>query len=512
MHWGTILRNIFSNSTSYIVSAALGFLLTPLVVHSLGDTGYGLWTLVLSLTGYFGLLDMGIRSSVGRYVARHVALRDDEGVNRTVSTALVMLGAGGALAILATVAMASFFFDSLNIAPELAETGRVAFTITGLNLACALPLGAFSAVLIGLERFDVLSGVTIAGELTRAALVVTALRLEYGIVPLALIALAVNLGMYLAMFVFARRFHPFQIGWRFVSLANFRELFGFGIYRFIWIVSNQLIFYSDSVVIGAFLGAAAITHFTLARSITAYGRNVVSLVADTFAPSATRMDARQDLQGLQKLLLTGTKIALLVSLPLCLGFIFFGKQFIVLWMGERYASSAVFLLILAIPQITSMPQYVSTLVLAGMARHKMLAYFAFAEGVANLALTILLIRKSGLMGVALGSAIPHAIATAVVVPAYTLRVVELSAREYIVKAWLRPLACGAILAPASYVLANFVNRPTWLAFAIEILVISVIFAALSIFICFDRGERAVAFEKLSKLRQRRAIAHEAASG
>ena len=84
-----ILRNILSNWTSYLVTAAVGFLLAPVVVHSLGNTGYGLWTLVLSMTGYFGLLDLGIRSSVGRFVTRYLALNDEESVNRTVSTAFV---------------------------------------------------------------------------------------------------------------------------------------------------------------------------------------------------------------------------------------------------------------------------------------------------------------------------------------------------------------------------------------------------------------------------------------
>src|SRR5687767_14498774 len=109
---------MFSNWTSYLVTAAVGFVLAPVIVHSLGDTGYGLWTLVLAMTGYFGLLDLGIRSSVGRFVTRYMALDDERSVNRTVSTAFVILGLGGVLAFLATLGITVFLFDSFRIEPD----------------------------------------------------------------------------------------------------------------------------------------------------------------------------------------------------------------------------------------------------------------------------------------------------------------------------------------------------------------------------------------------------------
>ena len=103
MHWDRILRNSFSNWSSYLVTAVVGFMLTPIVVQSLGNTRYGLWTLVLSITGYFGLLDLGIRSSVSRFLTRHLALNDETGLNRTASTAFVILACGGIVAFLGTV-------------------------------------------------------------------------------------------------------------------------------------------------------------------------------------------------------------------------------------------------------------------------------------------------------------------------------------------------------------------------------------------------------------------------
>ena len=503
-----ILRNAFSSWASYLVSAAVGFLVAPVVVHGLGNTGYGLWTLVLSLTGYFGLLDLGIRSSVGRFVVRHLALNDEEKVNRTVSTACAILSAGGALALIATLVVLKFFFSSFKIDPGYESAGRMAMLITGINISCILPLGVFSAVLIALERYDITSGVAIVSELLRAALVVTAVKLGYGLVALALISVLITALQYSALAIFAKGlYRPLKLRFAFIDATTLRDLFGFGIYRFIWIVANQLIFYSDSVVIGIFLGASSITFFAIAGSLINYGRSIVSLLTDTLVPTAARLDAKQDLAGLQKLLIMGTRMALIVSLPTCLGLMFLGKQFIVLWMGAPYAGAAVFLVVLTIPQFGSMSQYVSALILAGMAKHKVLAYLVFAEGAANLLLSIFLVKRIGLIGVAWGTVIPALICSTLVVPAYTLRILKVSVRDYLVGAYLRPLICGIPVAAVSYAFSVLIDHPTWTVFGAEVAVICGLFGLLALYFCIDAQQRASLMETIGSLRRRRAIAH-----
>jgi O-antigen/teichoic acid export membrane protein len=509
VHWGRILRNVFSNWTSYLVTMLVGFLLAPLIVRSLGNTGYGLWTLAISMTGYFGLLDLGIRSSVGRFVTRYLALNDEENVNRTASTAFAMLASGGLLALLVTLCVSIFLFDALKVEPQYATAGRTALMITGLSMSCALPLGVFSSVLIAMERYDVLGGVTVVSEITRGAVVVWALRHGYGLVTLALIALTITLVQYAAMALFAKRlYRPLKIGITYVNWTGCRDLLGFSIYRFIWMVANQLIFYSNSVVIGIFVGAAAITPFAIASSLINYGRNIVSLLTDTLYPVAARMDARNDAAGLQRLLVVGTRLALLVTLPLCLGLLFLGRQFITLWMGPAYADSAVILMVLTIPQFGSMSQYASALVLTGMARHHALAYIALGEAAANVVLSIVLVQKMGLIGVAWGTVIPHLISTTIVVPLYTLHVLRLNPSEYLRQAYLRPVLCALPLLALGFMWLG-VQHTTWPRLGAQALAMCGTFGVASYVFCLDRAQRALISGKVLTVFQRRVMVHEA---
>ena len=510
MRWRVILRNIFSNWAGYFVTAVIGFLLSPFIVHSLGATGYGLWTLILSLTGYFGLLDLGIRSSVGRFIARYLALKDDHSVNRVLSTAFAILAAGGLLALAGTLIVVTFFFDSFHVDEQFRAAAKTALLITGLTTSLALPLGTFSSLLVSLERFDILSGVTIVGELTRAALIVVLLKSGHGLVSVALVAFALTVTQYLTMALFAKSLHrSLKLSLAYVDRAALRELFGFGIYRFIWIVANQLIFYSDSMVIGLFLNASAVTYYAIAGSLINYGRTFVSLVTDTLYPSATRMDAQQDLKGLRELQIVGTQIALAVAVPVCLGFLFLGEQFITLWMGKTYASSSLFLIVLTIPQFTGMSQYASALILAGMAKHRVLAYLVVGEGIVNLILSIILVRKIGLVGVAWGTAIPDLICTAVIIPLYTTRVLKLSMREYIARAYVGPALAAIPTAAVGWALARVTVSPSWPLFGAEAMAMVAVFAASSYFLCLTPEQRGLANRKLMVLFHRNTVIHEA---
>ena len=510
MHWRTILRNIFSNWAGYLVTAAVGFLLSPIIVHSLGNTGYGLWTLVLSLTGYFGLLDLGIRSSVGRFVARYLALHDDVNVNRITSTAFLVLAVGGIIALSVSVIVSQFFFKSFHVEPEFESTGKLALIITGFTMACALPLGVFSSVLVSLERYDILSAVTIVGEIIRATLIVIVLKAHYGLVAVALIAMFTSLGSYLTIMAFSKRLHPpLRIGFRFVDRQTLRDLFGFGIYRFIWIVANQLIFYSDSIVIGIFLSAGTITAYAIGGSLLNYGRNIVTLVTDAFYPSAARLDARKDIPGLQNLLILGTRVALIVSLPLCLGFVFLGRQFITLWVGKEYSISALYLAVLTIPQFTGMCQNMSALVLAGMAKHRILAYVILAEGAANLVLSVILVQKIGVIGVAWGTVIPDLICTTIIIPWYTLAELRLGVYEYLTRAFVRPVIAVVPAAILAYVFSRRLEAPSWLGFGGEVALICASVAVMAYFFCLEPSHRAFAHEKVRRVFQKEPMANEA---
>jgi O-antigen/teichoic acid export membrane protein len=368
-------------------------------------------------------------------------------------------------------------------------------------------MSVFNAILFSLERFDIVTGITVAGSLTRATCVVLALSHGHGLISLALVTLCAASGEYLTAAVCAKRLYPpLKPRRRLIAFDKCKELFNFGIYRFMWIVANQLIFYTDSLVIGIFLNAASVTFYVIAGSLINYGRNIVSLAADTFYPVATRLDAKNDTAGLRDLLILGTRIALTVGLPLCFGFLFLGKQFIVLWMGPPYAISTVYLNVLTIAQFTSMAQYISALILVSMAKHKILAYVTLAEGVVNLLLSILLVRKIGLIGVAWGTVIPHIISTAIIIPLYTLSILKMTWSDYVIRGFLRPFLAVIPAAGLCYAFSILIVKPSWLVFGLEVLAVGAASGLMSYFVCLSPEQRSLVIERLRERGRKTVIA------
>jgi O-antigen/teichoic acid export membrane protein len=509
MSLNVILRSVLSNWTGYFIATIVVFFLSPFTVHRLGDTAYGVWTLIISLTGYFGILDFGIRSTVGRYVARYIALNDPDNVNRSVSSAFAMLAGSGLLAACGA-AILTLVLDRFQVDSALQRDARIALLIGGVNVALSMPLGVFSGVLVALDRFDILNGVNVAGWLIRAALIVFFLNAGKGLIAMALITVSVAFAEYAAMWICARRLYPaLRVAPRWVTFAGCKELLTFSVYRLIWILASQLIYYTDSVVIGLWLNAAAITYFTIAASLITYGRNIVMRLTDAFGPSATRLDAHGDAAGMQRLLVTGTKTSLLVGLPLCVGYLFLGGQFIELWMGSSYSTSAMLLAALTVAQLFGISQYIATTILTAMARHQILAWLALGSGVANVLLSIVLVQRFGLMGVAWGTVIPEIICTGIIVPAFTLSVVRVPIGTYLVEGYLKPLIAAAPAAVLAWLLASAVRTPSWMLFVMEVAAVCAAFAVTSALVCFSSAQRTAVLQKIRTVLHPEAVADEA---
>ncbi len=303
-HVRQTLKNVVSNWGGYVFSIVVTFFLSPFVVHHLGNSAYGVWVLMVSLTGYLGVLDMGVRSAVTRYVAKFHTLGNHEEASRVASSSIAIFSAAGAVAVLLAGGVAIGGVRHFAIPEAYRFQAQVVLTIAGLTVATSLISGVFGGILIGVQRFDLVNLVEVLNSGLRALVIVLALRSGRGIVTLALIQLAfsVTIGLVNLWMVF-RLYPQLRIRIGFATRTHFGLIFSYSAYTFLLQVSSLLILYTDNVVVGLFLPVSLVTFFSIAGSLIEYSRGLTRGISSAITPLASKLDAEGDLAGLQSVTL-----------------------------------------------------------------------------------------------------------------------------------------------------------------------------------------------------------------
>jgi len=81
-----MLRNIGSTWVLTVVTIAATYFLTPFIIHTLGQDGYGTWTLITALTGYISLLALGVPMASVRFIAQHVTSGEHDRTNAVIGS------------------------------------------------------------------------------------------------------------------------------------------------------------------------------------------------------------------------------------------------------------------------------------------------------------------------------------------------------------------------------------------------------------------------------------------
>ncbi|HXW91537.1 MAG TPA: polysaccharide biosynthesis C-terminal domain-containing protein [Terriglobales bacterium] len=452
------------------------FFLSPFILHRLGDDAFGLWVLVFSITGYYGLFDLGIRSSVIKYVAKYAATGEYPMLTSLINTSLFSYGVVAAVLLLIT-GFGAWQIDSIfHIAPAFLHTARWLFLMVGTSLALSFPVSVFSGVLQGLQQYHWLNLIQVASNLLRALLIVLALNRGGGLLTVAMITVSLPFLVSCVYILIVHHLIPVSFRIQYVDRRVFRQLINYGFVTFMIIVAEKLRFQSDTMVIGIFLSAASITYFAIGAKLVDYANNVVDAMADTFLPMSSHFDSTNDWDRMRKLFISGNRACALVIFPICATLIILGRSIIEAWVGPKYLSSYAILVLLIVPRTIYRAQGASTRILFGMARHKSLAIAVVAEGVVNLFLSILLIRRFGIIGDAVGTAIPLLCTSLIFLPYYLCRLLRVRFCEFINQSYAVPVALCVPLVALMLLMRHLFYAHNYFQLLVQLLAGGIVYA------------------------------------
>jgi O-antigen/teichoic acid export membrane protein len=481
-----LARGVAVSWAGTLASIIAGFLMAPFLIHHLGVAGYGVWILIQSTISYMFLMELGLRATIVRFVARDYANSNHDEVSRIVSAAVWVRFWSGVTVVFLTSTIAGLMPHLFRIPGQYMMAARVGLLIVGLTFAVTLVFSVFASTLMAIGAFGLMAGLELLQIILTTAGLVPVVRAGYGIVGMAYCYFAGVMTVNLATaFICFRMYPQLRLTIRQVPERGLlRALWSVGFYILGYNFAGHLIFSCDNIVVGAFASASAVAYYAVAGRMLEYVRQIAAAILKYFTPLASTFEARKQFDRLRQLQIRGTQLVLLVTLPIVVAVFIRGGTFVGLWIGPDFRrSSTPALKVLAIAAALALPNLGSPSLLIALGKQRWLALLTITEGAMNLILSVILARSMGIVGVALGTAIPAAIMHLFVWPGFACRLLGTPQSLFAREVWLRPLIAVSPFAVTCYFAERYWMPSSLVGFFLEMIVLSPVAAlgALTVF-------------------------------
>lgn len=501
---------IFQNvSVNYLVTGTellLGIFMLPFNVAHLGQSAYGLWILVASVTVYFSMLDLGYGVANVRFAAKYRAQGDATALNEIASTMFCMFSGVGIVAFLLAIVIALNLERIFPLTGEQTRIGQTVLLFISAYVALGFPFSVFGGIVNGFQRQYLNGVVAFVTAIVVAGVNVIVLLSGYGLAELVAATTAVRILSYFAYALNAYRVFPaLRIRPSFFRRERLREITGFSVFILIIDLANKLNYSTDAIVIGAFMGTSAVAIWAVAQRLIEIVQRITDQLNAVLFPVVVDSSTVQRTDRLQKILVQGTRLSLAMVVPLATVLGLTARSLVMVWVGPAFAESVNVIYILSIVVALRVGNATSSVILKGSDLHKFLAFSNISMAVGNLVLSVLLVRSYGLIGVAVGTLIPMIVISMFVVFPRACRRVQLPVLTVVRKSvW--PATWPAIVMGGFVLLTRGNIQGSWSLMIVQSLVAALIYAGLFLLFAISRNERDWYFNKVKEVFKRSPVA------
>jgi O-antigen/teichoic acid export membrane protein len=362
--------------------------------------------LTTSLIAYSGVLDLGIGITVQKMVAERAHAGPSDEITTIVRNAVTMFAVIGVIVFLTLLGIEPFIGSLFKVSGENLHLFHISLAVAALGIGISFPSAIYTAVHQAHGDYRYLNVLGICLQAVQVGAGMGLLLAGYGIVALVTLSTTLNVLGFFLKISHARRRFGVRVRQGKSSWAVTRQMFSMSVWIFLMNLATHVIFSTDNFVVGAVLGTSAVASYQVAlgpSSALQTAGNQFDVVSLTAAASLRAQDAMDDLR---RLLLEATRVVAAVAMPGVVVFAVWGRQLLALWVGRSFETSFWTLVVLSLGYLFATLTGAASQVMLAINRYKVMALLSLGEATTNLVLSIVLARKIGIIGVALGTTIP----------------------------------------------------------------------------------------------------------
>lgn len=470
---GQFMRNMVTSWASMIITLAITFFFTPYLIDMLGKERYGIWSLAFSIVAYLGLADLGMKQSVVRYISKYYAVNDWKQLNQVYSTSMKIYFYIALIILAAAAAIVFGLLPYFKISPEYLRITQIAFLILGIDQAVTyamLPMVSLGAF----HRFDITTLFQLGSRIAQTIVIIVVLEMGYGLIAMAIVVAITSTLDKLGVNLIRRIKYPeVRFSFEDIDKEKMAMLLNYGLYSFLIVGTWIVIFQSDSIIIGRFVSMEAVAVYSVAAAIITQLRGALNIISVPLVPAVSHMEAGQDYDRIMSFYNKATRYLYYVAGFACFGVLLFGGPFIMLWVGEDFRPAIGILQVLIIAGAICFPQSIANSVLFGISRHKIAFYILLSEAISKIVLSLVLLKYYGILGVAMGTAIPQLIIYTFIYPTVFYRAMNSSVGEFYRIASKSALLSAVFVLPAAFLMRAIASPDSWHKLIIDGVVITI---------------------------------------
>jgi len=401
------------------VARAIGLLTSlvsvPLTYRYLGPERYGIWMVLISIIAAMGFADLGIGNGLMNAISEAYGKDDRRLAREHLTSALaLMLAIATVLAVAGAVVYPFLpWMRVLNVkSAAAAAEGAKAFLVLYASFILNIPLGVISRAQSGLQKgYSAQIVGAIASLLSLCAiLIVIALHANLVWLVSALVFAGILSALLNAWILFHA--HPWLLPrWQAYSATSAHKILKLGIMFFVLQCAFTLAYTSDNIVVDQVMGVAAVALYAVPQKLFGFVTSVVSMAINPLWPAYGEAISRGDVAWVKRAFFRSLWLVLAITIPVCTVLVFASPWILRVAVGKSLQAPLSLLIVLAMWCVVNAVSVVSAILLNGAGVLKAQSALAIIVGVCNLALSIFLTRRYGVIGVCLGSIITQLMIT-----------------------------------------------------------------------------------------------------
>lgn len=395
------------NYVVIILNTVVGLLYTPYMLRMMGQSEYGLYSLVASVIAYLTVLDLGFGNAIVRYTAKFRAEKKTEEQYEMFGMFFLLYLVIGIIAF--GIGLGLYFnvgtlFGNTMTAVEL-DRARIMMLLLVANLAFTFPMSIWGSIIQAYEDFVFQKSLNIFRIILNTAVMICLLHFGYKAVAMVVVQTIFNVLTLVLNFIYCRRKLNIHIYFRFKHFhwGFLKEVAIYSFWIFLNAIMDRVYWSTGQFVLGAMVGTAAVAVFAIAIQLEGMYMQFSTAISSVFLPKVTAMVAtNRSRKEISDLFIRTGRIQYIVLAYILSGFIIFGRQFIELWAGAGYSDAYIISLLFFIPLTVPLIQNLGITILQARNEMKFRSVLYIIIALVSLAMQIVLTRFFGGIGCAMG--------------------------------------------------------------------------------------------------------------